>query len=144
MLERKKTVQVNKVTYDLTTLDREQLLALKHDVHERLDSIKSQLYQAKAKVVTEGQYSDPTWYRRAEGAKRHLGRTMQLISQELRARRLAQAEVSRSTNRTFSQLFVDAARETLNPDLFDELIDEAKSREAAARIFGQQLAGQAS
>ncbi len=62
---------------------KEELLALRLEIQEQLDSIKGQVTEAKREFASGGVTSDRDWLNRAESALRHKGRTMQAIQAKL-------------------------------------------------------------
>lgn len=50
---------------------------------DALSSIKNQLQEASAQKIKTGEYADPDWWRRANGAKRHHGIRHQALEQTL-------------------------------------------------------------
>jgi hypothetical protein len=84
-------------------------------------SIKYQLETAKSDAMTEGDYADPAWFRKANYALRMKGINQQALTAEMGRRR-------RLTQSTLETWFVRIAREILEEDLFDEIMDEAKDK----------------
>lgn len=97
-------------------LQQEQLVLL-----EDMASIRYQLEKAKSTVALDGEYSDPEWFRKATYALRMKSAQVQAISVEMgRRKRMLQ-----STTETW---FVRIARDILEDDLFQEIMDEAKEK----------------
>jgi len=88
---------------------------------EDMASIRYQLEAAKSNAAMDGEYADADWFRKATYALRMKGAQQQAISIEVgRRKRLAQSALE--------TWFVRIAREILEEDLFEEIMDEAKDR----------------
>jgi hypothetical protein len=88
---------------------------------EDMASIRYQLESAKSAAALENEYADADWFRKATYALRMKGAQQQAISIEVgRRKRLAQS--------TLETWFVRIAREILEEDLFEEIMDEAKDK----------------
>lgn len=99
----------------------EQLQELQVTLLEDMASIRYQLEEAKSKAATGGDYSDADWFRKASYALRMKGAQQQAVSIEVgRRKRLVQS--------TLETWFVRVAREILDEDLFEEIMDEAKDK----------------
>ncbi len=118
--------------HDLEAMSRGELLKLKSQIDGRKMGIDSQIADAKTKVHTCGEYSDPFWYRRAEHAARRMGRQSQTIQIELARKKELQKERNR-TEVPISQYFLDVAREEMEPQDFRDMLDTAKRRRDLAR-----------
>lgn len=88
---------------------------------EDMASIRYQLEAAKSNAAMDGEYADADWFRKATYALRMKGAQQQAISIEVgRRKRLAQSALE--------TWFVRIAREILEEDLFEEIMDEAKEK----------------
>lgn len=86
---------------------------------EDMASIRYQLEAAKSNAAMDGEYADADWFRKATYALRMKGAQQQAISIEVgRRKRLIQS--------TLETWFVRVARQILEEDLFEEIMDEAK------------------
>ena len=86
---------------------------------EDMASIRYQLEAAKSNAAMDGEYADADWFRKATYALRMKGAQQQAISIEVgRRKRLNQS--------TLETWFVRHARQILDEDLFEEIMDEAK------------------
>ncbi len=116
------------------TWTQEQLTEVSKNINEAMllldediGSIKSQIEEAKTRRWSHGQYSDPSWWRRANDALHHKGRQRQAyqtalgqVNRRLRALRNDQA------NQDIRQLFMDAAKRLLPPETLQLLWDEVR------------------
>lgn len=114
---------------DLSKLPREQLDSALAALAEQMAGIKAQLDEAKGHAAVEGDYSDREWFNSARNALRIKGQLHQQVAQEIgRRNRLEKAQ--RANAREVH--FVRIARRRLDPDLFREIMDEAKDAEVDA------------
>lgn len=81
--------------------------------------IRYQLEEAKSIVAEGGEYSDSEWFRKATFALRMKGVEQQVIQMEFARRK-------RQRQNNLEQSFIKAAKSILEPDLFQEIMDEAK------------------
>jgi hypothetical protein len=88
---------------------------------EDMASIRYQLEAAKSNAAMDGEYADADWFRKATYALRMKGAQQQAISIEVGRRK-------RMTQSRLETWFVRIAREILEEDLFDEIMDEAKDK----------------
>ncbi len=86
---------------------------------EDMASIRYQLEVAKSNAATEGDYSDPDWFRKATYALRMKSAQLQAINVEVGRRK-------RDMQSRLETWFVRVARDILEEDLFEEIMDEAK------------------
>lgn len=99
----------------------EQLQDTQTILLEDMASIRYQLEVAKSNAATEGDYSDPDWFRKATYALRMKSAQLQAINVEMgRRKRLLQSRLE--------TWFVRIARDILEEDLFEEIMDEAKEK----------------
>src|SRR5690349_3269183 len=107
---------------------QEQLDALEAErveIETAIAEIKSQVATAKASVISDGVYSDPHWFARAQAAMRFKGIRHQQILREIAAlRRAVKQEQHASGQLVFERAFIDAARRRLTSEMFRELIEE--------------------
>lgn len=113
------------ILLDLTGMDRQELLDLKLQVEVEMSSIKSQLAEAKGRAATEGEYSDPIWFRRAHDALRIKGRHAQQIQIELGKSNRAKKDAEQLR---WEKVFVDVSKELLEENIFEKLQTETSRR----------------
>lgn len=114
---------------DLRLKSIEELEALRDELEEAIAGIKLQLANAKAKVATSGEYSDPGWYNAAQFALRMKGRDHQRLLREIGLRnKTKRITISNSDQ----QRFIDVARRRLDPELFADLWREAREEDSRA------------
>ena len=118
-------VRVRDKKYDLSQMERRELLDLKSDVDESMSLIKVQLLEAKSMAASEGIYADPDWYKRASIALSARRRVSQNIQTELGERK---TERNKSYTQSFEQHFIDAARDLLHKETLRTLFNEAQER----------------
>lgn len=104
-------------------MNRVELNELREYLQDDLDSINTQLADAKATRIKTGEYADIDWFNAAILAKRLRGRAVQAIQIELSKRNR-----ERSKDRSLSEYFVDVAKEFLVRDTFDDILSEAEYR----------------
>lgn len=107
---------------------KDELLALKLKVDEDIASISLQIAEAKARAATTGDYSDRSWFLKANHAQRYYGQYSQRIQIELSRVKKEEKEKNIATNQTFERCFIEVARERLLDDFFSEIVEEAKYR----------------
>jgi hypothetical protein len=112
-------IVVGNEEHDLDTMTRAEILALKIDLEEQMDKIQQQIYDAKTRAHTHGEYADPDWFSRASYARKAKGRQAQKIQAYL-------GSMKRSRTNTFEKAFIDVARIHLQPETFQFLLDEAR------------------
>lgn len=110
---------------DLSRLTRDQLIHTKLRIEAEASEIKGQLDEAKARVITDGTYADPTWFRRAQAALRAKGRACQAIQAQLSRLRRAE-EAAHPTD--LHRIFFAVARDQLSPEMFASIQREALHR----------------
>ena len=88
--------------------------------------IKEQLSIAKAKLLTEGKYSDPNWYQSASIAAKIKGRQIQKLQRLLGIVNKVEKEHRQKTrDNDFNARFVKAAKSYLTQDSLDNLMEIA-------------------
>lgn len=123
-------VMLDKQEIDIEKLDRDELVELKASVDARIGAIKDQLHSARVNASVHGVYADQTWYRNAMYAQSAYQRASQAIQIRLGKMKKTRGDDSNSV----ANLFVDLARQRLDEDFFDELLDEAKYLSEQRRI----------
>lgn len=118
-------IKVNHTKYDLSEMNRPQLLELKLIVQEALAHMDNAIAKAKAGVHTDGIYSDAGWFLRINTAKKIQGINMQKINLAI-----SKFKIETQKNRSFPDLFVDAARDYLDEDTFSIIFKDAQLRNA--------------
>ena len=113
---------------ELSGLTEAELLELKAHIDEDLFFIGDQLFQAKQKVVTSGEYADASWYRRATFAKRIKGQLSQKVQNELgkRRRERRDAPVRLSEHEAFIKALLKVMDDFVLPVEKTEIIAKAK------------------
>lgn len=125
------TIRFRDVTYDLTTLSRDDLLALKVAIDEGLHGVRTQLEVARAQVRERGVYSDRSWYTKAQSALRHYQTASQRVQLALRQQRQADkaaGQERRLGQPTFPDCFYQVAQEHLPAPVFAALKEAATQR----------------
>ena len=89
------------------------------DIDERRADIKGQIEKATANRWATGEYADPDWFRRANGAHRHLGVERAEVCREI-------GEVGRALR---------AARNAANGDLFKQAVLQVVDNATLNRII---------
>ncbi len=113
-------IKRNGQNIDLDGLTRVELLELKLDLGQDINSIKSQVERARVNLIKRGEYADPDWYQRALTACKIKQNQVQRIQIELGKRK-------RNQTGKFENAFIDLARQLLHQDTFDLLMDQARS-----------------
>jgi len=117
----------------LQTLDVAALELRRDEIETAIARIRGQIEHARSQVWTTGEYSDPNWYARARAALRFKGIEHQQILRALAERRREQRrEAAAGQDRRFERAFISAARRRLTPELYRELIEEARAASAEA------------
>lgn len=93
------------------------------EIEEVIAAIRAKLEKARAEVHLSGEYADPDWYRRAKAALRFKGIEHQRLLREAAALR---RQEKRHRAKEFGEAFIDAARRRLDPEVFSDLLDEAR------------------
>lgn len=106
---------------DVGTLETEyaQLLLAKEQNDRDIADIQSQLYEARSRHAATGAYADPGWYGRAMFAAKRHGQRSQSMQRRLGELR---REIKRAAAFAQDQLFIKAARATLDPDTFARVL----------------------
>jgi hypothetical protein len=107
---------------NLSTMSRAELLDLKMKLDTELDDIKDQIKRAEAHTAQTGEYAEPAWYWSAVRARKHKGRQSQAVQMELSKRRKERKKVDPLAN-----YFMNAARHTLDPNTFNEILSLARN-----------------
>ena len=117
-------IRINKefLEVDLPNMSKEELIDLKLKVDNEILYVKNQIEDAKAKLITDGEYSDPKWYSKINGARRFLGIASQKIQAEMAKRK-------QKNQKDFHCAFVDVAKRRLSPELFNEIVEETKDNQ---------------
>jgi hypothetical protein len=107
-------------SYDLSTMTRQELIDLKAKLLEEKAIIKQKLSNAIAIQRKTGNYSDPEWWSRANGAARFRGSCVQNIDAEL-SRRKGQKKQS------FEKVFMDIAYDVLDAKTYKQIETAARA-----------------
>jgi predicted kinase len=94
------------------------------EVAKEIAQIRLHINEAKAKVILDGEYSDPHWYAKANYALRMKGIEHQSILTELAKRRRENRVNSREM---WTEQFVTIAKRKLDPVVFRDILVEAQS-----------------
>lgn len=116
---------------EIAALSQEDLLDLKLIVDSYLNDIKHAIQGAKADVVAYGRYSDPKWFASANAAAKWKGRLSQAIQIELRRRKAERATQGRAATIEFAQIFKRCAKEMLDEETYQIIVDAARQRSDA-------------
>lgn len=111
----------------------EQMKADRDEVEKDLASMRGQMATAKAQRVKTGQYADPTWWAKLNGARAHASQRLQKLNRDIAAAERARRQ---SEGRSFAARFVEAAKRRLKPDVFTAIADEAKEPPPAQEAVG--------
>jgi hypothetical protein len=112
---------------DLTKLPRGELTQLLDELTVDLRSINLQISTARAKARTDGKYADSEWWYRVNKASIVVGSYVKRVERELGKRK----EQARSTS--LADFFVQAAKFHLQPDSFEMIMRDAKTRMEVAQ-----------
>lgn len=104
---------------------RQQLEALL----DKIAHLKMQIDGAKAEAAATGNYSDRDWYNRANHALRMAQKEHQQVQLEIGEQNRAK---KREGAAAWEKAFIDAARRRLEPELFMELVAEAREETSGA------------
>lgn len=106
----------------LAALDAEALKRLLEQTNMEIARIKGQLETARAQQKATGQYADPIWYAKANGALRFKQRESQAIQS-----RLGELKEERRQRASREEMkFIEIARRRLDPALFEEIKRESE------------------
>lgn len=105
---------------DMTT---EELQAEIEELTEAIAHIKGQLDRAAAELAETGVYADRKWYVSAKYALRMKGAKHQRL---LRYTADRKRQERKTKSQRFEQCFLASCRRRLNPELFAELMQEAR------------------
>ncbi len=112
---------------DMISVQDSELLDLKIVIDNDIAYISATITEAKAKTISEGEYSDREWFRRATIAKKIKGGQSQMIQNELRKRRIARAEINRkSIGKPSCRHFLKAMELLLKPDEVTAVLAKAE------------------
>lgn len=120
-----KIVPRDGVEHKLDEMTADELTELEMLLMDDITGIKDSIDNARTKLVRDGQYADPDWYRRVHTARRIKARQLEMVK---RARKAA----SRKPGRSLAEFFMDAARLVLNEKAFEAVYVEAEAMRNAA------------
>ena len=100
---------------------KDALLELRLEVQGEMDSITTQITEARRRFAAGEGGADRDWLRRAESALKHKGRMMQAIQLEL-------SRLKGKSSDRIESAFIEAARELLLPEVFKNVMDAAHER----------------
>jgi hypothetical protein len=115
--------------YHLDDMSDADLTELELLLSGDLTGIKDALGQAHTRLITDGEYSDPDWYRRANTARRIKARQIVMVQRQRKALRRA-AHAARGGR--LPDFFMDAARLILNEKAFRAIHETAETMLADA------------
>ena len=110
---------------NLEELSDNELLDALSLIEDKLATIKTQVDFAKSNAASKKEYSDPNWFNNAKHALRRTGLKHQQINREISKRK---NEKQKSKNNSLQYIFVGVAREQLDAETFDRILQESKSR----------------
>ncbi len=120
-----KIVPRDGVEHKLDEMTADELTELEMLLMDDITGIKDSIDNARTKLIRDGQYADPDWYRRVQTARRIKARQLEMVK---RARKAA----SRKPGRSLAEFFMDAARLVLNEQAFEAVYVEAEAMRNAA------------
>lgn len=90
--------------------------------------IRADILDAKAKVATRGEYSDPDWYRRANYALTTKGHRHQILQQQLSAvnKKIKALSHAAADAKSWKTRFVEVSRRLLTEEMYERIMSEAK------------------
>jgi len=109
-----------------SSIDRDWLLDLKHDVDTAINEVDAELKHARAVYRDGGAQADPEWYRRATNALGLYKRASQAIQTRLG---MLSRDAKRGRHR--DACFVIVARRLLTAEVFENIMAEAEAMVAA-------------
>lgn len=106
-------------------LDDIQLLKLKDEINDEIDSIRGKIETAQAEFLITGIYADPDWYRRANGALRAMGRKANHIQteQSIRNKKYKSERAS-----SYERIFVNIAKQYLPAKVWQKIHEIAMEK----------------
>ncbi len=104
-------------------MSTDELEWMRDNLEDKITTIKNQIDIAKSESQANGEFSDIEWFNKARAALRISGNHHQHIIRELAKR--SKSERAEKT-KSFNDRFVDIVRERVDPELFSEIINEAK------------------
>lgn len=124
-----KIIPRNGQEYRIDEMTVAELDELEMLLFDDLTSIKDSLDHARTNLITDGEYADPDWYRRAQTARRIKARQIAMVQRERKG--LRQAE-NRARGGRLPEFFMDAARLILNEKAFRAIHETAETMLADA------------
>jgi hypothetical protein len=121
-------------SYDLGTLSKEDLLALKTQIDDSAAEVKQSLADARRRFIVDGEPADRQWYRRAETALRIYGQNSQAIQAEIAQRNAARREANRAATERLEELSKMGVRVRL-----EGTVTELASGVCRVRVGEQEL-----
>lgn len=105
---------------------REELLDTKMVLQNQIQSVKARLAQAKQVAAATGAFLPPEEFNALEERRRQINWLLSKVDSQLRKCR----GVLRTpdTRETLAERFMSLAKETLEPGLYNHLVEEARSR----------------
>ena len=101
------------------TRTRQALLRARVRIEKEMDAIRSQIATAQARFYDTGERADRAWWASAHAALRSKGKRVQSVQDEL-------GELRRAEAHRLEAEFVFVAKRRLRPELYDELMEEAR------------------
>ena len=103
----------------------DELVDLKLVVDQEILSISDDLAKAKTKLIQDGAWSDPDWFRRATMAKRIKGQLSQRIQLLMSRKKKIIKEQNRAKDESNQvRLLFDAMNTVLTPEQKKQVVDE--------------------
>lgn len=112
---------VMKTAVDDVERERSALIVEKHAVDAEIRSLKQQIGEAKARAWSRGLYLPPAEYRELEARMRRAQDRSIAMQNTLGELRRQQKDENRQDHDGWTERFIQAARERLEPELFREL-----------------------
>ena len=116
---------MTRIKMNLSHKPLEELHRMRVELDADLASVKMQLAEARRDNAVTRAFDNPEWFTRATRAERVMGAKHQQILAEISKRKRQQTLRSAEV---FEAAFVKVARETLDPSVFADLIEETKLR----------------
>lgn len=116
-------------------LQRKFLSKKRIEMQSELDDLNNRISLAAANARTYGRYENSEKFQDMKKKKRELGSLIQKIQVEL-SHIGQKLKAASQNNRTFKDLFIDAARDMLPTDMFHAIFKEADRRQNPEQSIG--------
>lgn len=109
------TIKVGEVRYDLSKMDKAEILLVKAEIVFNVSNIKRQIADAKARAYTDGEYADREWYKKVNEALSISIRNLSLIDAALVSiKENYRDRKTETTDKPFSRYFIKAAKDHMS------------------------------